>query len=191
MTAQSWAVLLGAYLLGSIPSAYLVARYASGVDIRQIGDGNVGAKNTFESLGRLPGLAVAAADIGKGALAVTMARHFRLPENILLLTGVCVVLGHDFSLFLRFRGGQGMATVAGVLGVLFPREVGLAFAAFALVLAITRNWDLSCGIGFGLLPVSLCLAGRPPKQALYPVLLIPTIGMRKLMQVWQARHAAS
>ena len=189
MTTHAWAVLLGAYLLGSIPSAYLVARCVAGVDIRRIGDGNMGAKNTFHSVGWLPALVVAAADIGKGVLAVTMARHFELPENVVLLTGACVVLGHDFSLFLRFRGGQGMAAMIGVFGVLFPRETGLALLVLAVVLAITRNWDLSCGISFGLLPILLWFAGQPPKRILYPVLLLPTIGIKKLMAVWQARHA--
>ena len=86
MSTQAWAVLLGAYLLGSIPSAYLAARFAAGVDIRQVGDGNMGAKNTFESVGWLPGLVTGVADVGKGALAVAMARQFKLPENVGLHT---------------------------------------------------------------------------------------------------------
>ena len=190
MATQAWAVLLGAYLLGSIPSAYLVARFAR-VDIRQLGNGNMGAKNTFESLGWLPGLVVVAADMGKGALAMAMARHFHLPEIVVMLAGVCVVLGHDFPLFLRFRDGQGMATIVGVLGVLFPRETGLALVVFCIALAITHNWDLSCGIGFVLLPILLWLSGQPSRRALYPVLLAPTIGVKKLVQVWQARRLAA
>ena len=188
MSTQAWAVLLGAYLLGSIPSAYLVARFAAGVDIRQVGDGNMGAKNTFESVGWLPGLVAAAADVGKGALAVAMARQFKLPENVVLLAGACVVLGHDFPLFLGFRGGQGMAAIVGIFGVLFPYETGIALLVLAVALAITHNWDLSCTICFGLLPVSLWLTGRPAKQVLYPVLLLPTIGAKKLMAAWQARR---
>jgi glycerol-3-phosphate acyltransferase PlsY len=191
MTTQAWAVLLGAYLLGSIPSAYLVARFAAGVDIRQVGNGNMGAKNTFESLGWLPGLVVVVADMGKGVLAMAMARHFSLPEHVIMLAGVCVVLGHDFSLFLRFRGGQGMATIASVFGVLFPRETGLAFLVFAIALAFTHNWDWSCGIGFVLLPIFLWLSGQPPRRVLYPLLVIPTIGVKKLMQVWRARRLAA
>jgi glycerol-3-phosphate acyltransferase PlsY len=191
MTTQAWAVLLGAYLLGSIPSAYLVARFAAGVDIRQVGNGNMGAKNTFQSLGWLPGLVVVVADVGKGALAMAMARHFRLPEHVIMLAGICVVLGHDFSLFLRFRGGQGMATIAGVFGVLFPRETGLAFVVFAVALAVTHNWDRSCGIGFVLLPILLWLSGQPSRRVLYPVLLMPSIGVKKLMQVWRARRLAA
>jgi glycerol-3-phosphate acyltransferase PlsY len=189
MTPQAWAVLLGAYLLGSIPSAYLVARLVAGVDIRRVGDGNMGAKNTFESVGWLPGVVVAVADVGKGALAVAMARYFDLPENLILWAGFLVVLGHDFPLFLRFRGGQGMAAMVGVFGVLFPYEMGLVLLALALVLALTHNWDLSCGIAFGMLPVLLILFGHPTKQVLYPVLVLPTIGARKLLALWQARHA--
>ena len=188
MTTQAWAVLLGAYLLGSIPSAYLVARLVAGVDIRQAGDGNMGAKNTFELLGWLPGLVVGAADIGKGALAVAMARHLSVPENIVLWAGACVVLGHDFPLFLRFQDGQGMATMIGV-GMLFPREMGLALLVLAVALAITHNWDLSCGIGLTLIPILLWFAGQPSKKVLYPVLLLPTIGAKKLVAVWQTRHA--
>jgi glycerol-3-phosphate acyltransferase PlsY len=105
MTTQAWAVLLGAYLLGSIPSAYVIARFVAGVDIRRIGNGNMGDKNTFESVGWLAGLVVGVADIGKGVLAVAMARHFHLPGDLILWAGFCVVLGHDFPLFLRFRGG--------------------------------------------------------------------------------------
>jgi glycerol-3-phosphate acyltransferase PlsY len=191
MTTQAWAVLLGAYLLGSIPSAYLVARFAAGMDIRQLGDGNMGAKNTFQSLGLLSGLVVVAADVGKGAMAMAMARHFHLPEMVVMLAGVCVVLGHDFPLFLRFRDGQGMATIVGVLGVLFPRETGVVLLVFAIALVATHNWDLSCGIGFVLLPILLWLSGQSPQRVLYPVLLAPTIGMKKLVQVWRARRVAT
>jgi glycerol-3-phosphate acyltransferase PlsY len=99
MTTQAWAILLGAYLLGSIPSAHLVVRFVARADIREIGDGNLGAKNTLESVGRLPGLVVAAAGMAKGAVAMIMARQFTIPENVVLLAGACVVLGHDFSIF--------------------------------------------------------------------------------------------
>lgn len=189
MTTQAWAALLGAYLLGSIPSAYVVARFVAGVDIRRVGDGNMGAKNTFESVGRLAGVVVGAADIGKGALAVAMARYFDLSENLVLWAGFLVVLGHDFPLFLRFRGGQGMAAMVGVFGVLFPYEMGIVLLTLAVVLALTHNWDLSCGIAFGMLPVLLILFGYPTRQVLYPVLMLPTIGAKKLLARWQARHA--
>jgi glycerol-3-phosphate acyltransferase PlsY len=191
MTTQSWAVLLGAYLLGSIPSAFLVARLVAGVDVRWVGDGNMGAKNTFESVGRLPGVVVAFADAAKGAVAVIMARQARVPENVVLWAGAFVVLGHDFSIFMRLRGGQGMAAMVGVFAVFFLREVGLSLLVLALLLALTRNWDLSCSIGFALLPILLGLFGRPVKEVLYPVLMLPTIGLKKLMMVWHARRVVA
>jgi glycerol-3-phosphate acyltransferase PlsY len=190
MTTQAWAVLLGAYLLGSFPSAYLITRFVAGVDIRQLGDGNVGAKNTWLSVGWLPGLVVGVTDAAKGALAITMARHFELPENVVFWAGACAVLGHDFPPFLRFRGGQGMAAMVGIFFMLFPRESGLAFLACLAALTLTRNWDLSCFVGFTLLPILRGLFGRSLKQILYPILILPTLAMRKLMVAWQSRHAA-
>lgn len=190
MTAQTWLVLLGAYLLGSIPAAYIVGRLVAGVDIRQLGDGNVGARNTFKSVGKRAGLAVALVDVGKGALAVALARRFAVTEEMALLAGVCVVLGHDFSVFLRFQGGQGMATTVGVLGVLFPQETAVGLVALAAVYVLTRNWDLSCGIGLGLLVIAMWVAGQSAVRVLYATILLPIIGAKKLLQVWHRRRLA-
>lgn len=191
MTAQPWSVLLVAYLLGSIPTAYIVARIVAGVDIRRLGDGNVGAKNTFESVGKLAGLVVAIADVGKGALAVAMARYFSGTETVILMAGVCAVLGHDFSAFLRFQGGQGMATTVGVFGTLFPQETAVGLVALAIVLAVTRNWDLSCGIGLGLLVTAMWITGQSTIRVLYTMTLLPVIGVKKLLQVWRRRRVTA
>jgi len=188
MTIQAWEALLGAYLLGSVPSAYIVARFVAGVDIRQVGDGNMGAKNTFESVGKLAGVVVGVADVGKGALAVAMARYFSVSEEVVLLAGACAVLGHDFPLFLGFRGGQGMAAMVGIFCVLYPQQMLLALCALAIALVITRNWDLSCAAGFVSLVILMWLAGQSLRRLLYVVLLLPTLGLRKLMQAWQAHH---
>ncbi len=186
MIGQTWRLLLGAYLLGSIPSAYIAARLSTGEDIRHLGDGNVGAKNTFESVSKMAGVAVAAADVGKGLLTVAVARYLSATEELILLAGACVVLGHDFSIFLGFEGGQGMATTIGVFGILFPQETLIALTALALLLVLTRNWDLSCGIGFTLLVVVLWVTGHSIKRVLFSILLLPCIGVKKLLQIWQA-----
>ncbi len=191
MTAQTWLVLLGAYLLGSIPTAYIMARIVVGVDVRQLGDGNVGAKNTFESVGKLAGLVVAVVDVGKGALAVAAARYFSETEMVTLLAGVCAVLGHDFSVFLRLKGGQGMATTVGVFGTLFPQETAVGLVALAIVLAVTHNWDLSCGIGLGLLVIVMWITGQSTLRVLYTMTLLPIIGGKKLLQVWRGRRTAA
>ena len=190
MTGQTLMLLLGAYLLGSIPTAYLVVRFTTGEDIRYLGDGNVGAKNTYESVGKLAGFSIAAVDIGKGFLTVVVARHLSMSLGVTLLAGACVVLGHDFSVFLGFQGGQGMAATVGVFSALFPQITLIAFAVFLLVLAVTRNWDLSCGIGFFILVAGLWFSGQSIKKILFTMLLLPLIGIRKLLQAWQARRLA-
>lgn len=178
MQPQPWMLLLSAYLLGSIPTAYIVTRLVAGADIRRLGDGNVGAKNTFESVGRLAGTVVAVADVGKGVLTVALARHISATEEVTLLAGACAVLGHDFSTFLRFQGGQGMATTVGLF-------------VLAIVLAVTRNWDLSCGIGFALLVAVLWMTGHTTVRVLYAITLLPIIGAKKLLQVWRRSRLAA
>lgn len=185
MISQVWLLLLGAYLLGSIPSAYLIVRVSTGEDIRYMGDGNVGAKNAYESVRKLIGFSIAAADIGKGFLAVTAARHFGFSEGLILLARGCVVLGHDFSIF---QGGQGMAATVGVFGALFHQATLLAFISFLIILALTRNWDLSCGIAFFLLVAGLWISGHPTKQILFSMLLLPWIVLRRLIQTRQTRR---
>jgi glycerol-3-phosphate acyltransferase PlsY len=189
VTVQTWSILIVAYLLGSIPSAYIASRLVLGRDIRDLGNGNMGAKNTFHSVGWLAGVLVAIADVTKGALAVQIARGLQARDEIVLVAGACAVLGHDLPVFARFRGGQGMATILGVLGMLFPRETILALCALALSLALSRNWDLSCAVAFILLVGLIWTAGQPLRRLLYPFLVLPTIGLRKVMQKWQAHGA--
>lgn len=191
MAPSTWLVLLGAYLLGSIPFAYIVTRLVTGADIRELGDGNMGAKNTYLSVGRLPGVVVGVADVGKGALAVALAGSLGVSEGTVYWAGASAVLGHDFPVFLGFRGGQGMAAMIGVFGVLFPHELVLSMAALAVAFLLTRNWNLSCAIGFILLPTLMWLGGQPTRRVLYPILLLPTIGLSKLLQEFQARRAAA
>ncbi len=190
MATPTWAVLFGAYLLGSIPSAYIAGRVFARVDIRRIGDGNVGARNTFRSIGRLPGTIVGLADIGKGALAVLMARDLGQTETVVLLAGMFVVLGHDLPIFLGLRGGQGMAAIVGVVGTLFPALTGVAVILMLVTLLLTRNWDLSCAIGcIGLLV--LLLSGETALRLAYVLLLEATIGLSKLLQLRQGRGATA
>jgi glycerol-3-phosphate acyltransferase PlsY len=187
----TWLVFLVAYLLGSIPSAYIASRLVVGKDIRTLGNGNMGAKNTFHSVGWLAGVAVAAVDIAKGALAIQVARAVAASEGAILIAGACAVLGHDWPVFAHFRGGQGMAAIVGVFGMLFPRETILALCAFGLAVALSRNWDLGCAAGFILLVGLLWAWGQPPQRFLYPFFVLPTIAARKFVQKWQHRHAAA
>ena len=188
MDAQTWLILVVSYLIGSIPNAILVSRWARHADIEHLGDGNVGAKNVFVAVGPAAGILVGALDILKGALVVLLARHFTTNENIVMLAGVCAILGHDFSIFIHFHGGQGLATTAGVFLILFPQGTLLAAGALALTAVLTRNWDAACFVGTTLFFIQMLLTGQPPKKILYAAILLPLHGLRKLMQEWAIRH---
>ncbi|MFD2610190.1 glycerol-3-phosphate 1-O-acyltransferase PlsY [Deinococcus taklimakanensis] len=134
MTLTALLAALASYLLGSVPAAAWVARMR-GVDIRKVGSGNSGATNVLRSLGKGPALVVAVFDILKGALAVGLGRALGLEEPWAALCGVLAVIGHNFSPFLGFRGGKGVATSFGTVAALHP-VVGLG----AFVLAISCMW---------------------------------------------------
>ena len=142
-------------------------------------------------MGWLAGVLVAIADVAKGALTVKFARRLQARDEIVLVAGACAVLGHDFPVFARFRGGQGMATILGVFGMRFPLETVLALCALGLSLALGHNWDLSCAVAFILLVGLIWTAGQPPRLLLYPFFVLPTIGVRKVMQKWRAQYVAA
>jgi glycerol-3-phosphate acyltransferase PlsY len=127
-----------AYLLGSIPSAYIIGRLC-GLDIRKIGDRNVGTFNVFRHAGLVAGIATLIADVGKGALVIVVAKLLSVHELVVFGAGVAAVIGHNWPVFLRFRGGRGLAVVIGVLLALLPIEMLIAAAISIVVLFVTRN----------------------------------------------------
>lgn len=135
------AALVVCYLLGSIPTAYLLVRVTKGVDIRTVGSGNVGATNAMRAAGRAVGAVVYLADLGKGVLAAGVVPRWLLgvpAPGVALACGVAAVLGHDFPCFLRFRGGKGVATTMGVLLGSMPLVAGLTIGVWVAVFALCR-----------------------------------------------------
>ncbi len=128
--------LVIAYLLGSIPSGYLAGR-ARGIDIRTVGSKNMGATNVFRTLGKGIGIGVMAADIAKGVLAVVIARLITDDPWPLVAAGMAIV-GHVFPVWLRFKGGKGVATGAGVILGLTPIPFAILFAGWVAIVAATR-----------------------------------------------------
>ncbi len=172
------AIVLG-YLLGSIPSAYLAIRLATGKDIRQMGGGNVGGLNVFREVGWKAALFVGIVDLGKGAAAVAIA-HWLLavPQLFVLLAGLAAVVGHNWMIFLKFSGGKGMGATFGALAVVMPLygyTYGLLIFLTVIIipLIITRNVALSMGIGLVFLPLITWLV---TKSALATTLAI-TLGV--------------
>ena len=156
-----YAILLVAYALGSIPTAVLFSRINHGVDIRTLGDGNMGARNTKRLFGFYGGFIVAVIDIIKGALAVLLASSFKLPFEWQLLTGIAVILGHDFPAFAQFQGGQGFATTTGIFLVLFPLQTMIGAVIYFFLYLFFHNSDLAASVGMGLLALLVYLSQSP------------------------------
>jgi acyl phosphate:glycerol-3-phosphate acyltransferase len=134
-----------AYLLGSIPFAYLAGR-ARGVDLRTVGSGNLGAANVFRSLGRDMGIAVMAADILKGLVAVVIARIIT-DDPWPAVAAAAAMAGHVFPVWLRFKGGKGVAVGGGAVLGLMPVAALILFAIWVVVVGITRYTSLGSIVG--------------------------------------------
>jgi glycerol-3-phosphate acyltransferase PlsY len=186
METVLWGILatVAGYFIGSIPSAYIAGRIVKGVDIRTIGSHNMGAMNTFYSLGFIPGLMVLATDILKGAAAVALARFLCIIVTgggtvviIEMLAGLAAVIGHNYPVWLRFKGGKGGATLIGVIIFLMPWCLPIGFALFLILLAITRFPTLSYGLAMIGFPFVAWLIYHRGDYVIYSaiMLLIPFI----------------
>ncbi len=151
--------LVFAYLIGAIPTAFIFAKILKGVDIRKYGSGNVGATNAFRVLGKVPGVVVLIIDIAKGLICTTFLADFAsLPQMDMdiwrIVLGVVAVAGHNWTLFLRFKGGKGIATSLGVL-------IGLAvkIAGIRIILALLVAIWLAIFFLFGFVSLASIIAG--------------------------------
>lgn len=160
-----FAVALVGYLLGSLPTGYLVAR-ARGVDIRAAGSGNIGATNAFRVLGKAAGSLVLGVDALKGALACWVLPLTALAlsgdgnlktgsQSLAVIAGITAILGHNYTCWLRFKGGKGIATSAGVLLVLMPAALGLCLVVWLLAFAVSRYVSLASIASAVALPVAV------------------------------------
>ena len=172
MVSEVIAVVIG-YLLGSIPSAYIITRLATGKDIRQLGGGNVGGRNVFREVGLAAAIPVVIFDVGKGAAAVAIAhRLLDAPVYFVLAAGLAAVAGHIWSIFLKFTGGNGLATTIGVLSVLMTRELLIALAITVVLIVITRNTVLSVNISLLSVPVSVWFMEQSWQLVVFSIVLL-------------------
>jgi glycerol-3-phosphate acyltransferase PlsY len=161
-------LVISAYLLGSIPTGYLVAR-AKGIDIRAVGSGNIGATNAFRVLGKPAGIFVLLVDALKGFAACTMLTNvllrafdisttpFDATMTERVVAGIVAVLGHNFTCWLHFKGGKGIATTAGVYFAVAPLSVGVALGLWIAVFLVTRYVSLASIVAAIALPTAVWL----------------------------------
>jgi len=183
---MEWAVpltiVLG-YLLGCIPSGYIAGYLVKGVDIRELGDRNMGAANTFREIGPWAGIAVGAVDVSKGALAVLVARWASLSDSAVLLSGLAAVVGHNWPLMLQFRGGRGVSTTVGVLLMLMPRQMLILLTAGGMCLLATRNVTLTCATIFAPLCLVAWWLDTPPYLIAYGIALPCLVGFTHFVTI--------
>jgi glycerol-3-phosphate acyltransferase PlsY len=134
----SAALIVFAYMLGSVPFALLAARLFGGPDPRSTGSGNIGATNVGRTTGKLAGLITLLGDICKGALPTLLALHVKPDPATISLVGLCAFMGHLFPVFLKFRGGKGVATACGVFLVISPLVLFLSACLFLVITIATR-----------------------------------------------------
>ncbi|MFC1902866.1 glycerol-3-phosphate acyltransferase [Chloroflexota bacterium] len=192
---ETIAIILG-YLLGSIPSAYLVTRLVKGKDIRQLGGGNVGGLNVFREVGPWAALVVGIVDLSKGAAAAAIAHWLLdLSPTFVMLAGLASVIGHNWMVWLKFSGGKGMGATFGALLVLMPlygywQGLLIFFGIILIPFIITRNVALSMGTGVILLPLVVWL-GTKSLTATYIAIALLVIIVVKFLPTALAALAKS
>ena len=153
-------LIVGAYLLGSIPTAYLVAKWSRGIDLRQYGSGNVGATNLLLATSKRLGIPVILFDLAKGALMVWVAQIVGLETYLQLIVGLAAVIGHNWPVFLRFSGGRGILTALGVAIIIAPK-LTLVLLIMAFLWIPFRQFPLGTLFSLALLPVCSWFSSAP------------------------------
>jgi glycerol-3-phosphate acyltransferase PlsY len=171
MVWQIVAAIIIGYLLGSIPFAYIITRLKLGIDVREKGSGNVGALAVWREVGPFYGVVGLAADMGKGVLTVYTAKWLGLETIWVCVAGFAAVVGHNWPVFLGFRGGKGAATIMGVLLALMPVQFAIGLGLAVLAIVPTSNVRLGM-IGLACIPLIAWLFHRDMIYIYYPLFLI-------------------
>ncbi|MEW6740525.1 MAG: glycerol-3-phosphate 1-O-acyltransferase PlsY [Nitrospirota bacterium] len=171
------ALIILSFLIGSIPTGLLIAK-TKGIDLRKVGSGNIGATNVLRAVGKEAALFTLLGDIAKGALPVAIGKFFGLGIFDVGILGISAILGHNFSLFLKFKGGKGVATSIGVLLAFSPHVALLTITLWLLTARWTRYSSLSALIAFGLLPLSIYMLDYSKEKMIIAVAITVLIYIR-------------
>ena len=163
-------VLLLGYLIGSIPNGLLIGKLFCGMDIRQFGSKNIGATNAFRVLGPRPAFAVFLTDALKGVAGVWLGHVFIGTPVGQLAGGIAAMAGHNWSVFLGFKGGRGVATGLGIIAVLMPKITLIVFLVWLAIVYITRYVSLGSIVGAALLPLLVWLMGEQQEYLYFSLL---------------------
>jgi len=187
-------IVVLSYFVGSLPTALLVVRFFTGQDVRKLGSGNVGGTNALRAAGLKIGVSVTIIDCGKGALPVLLMRWYDPASKWQALAMLAAVLGHCFPIWLRFRGGKGVATGLGAFLVLAPMASLAALALWILILVIGRYVSVASMLASAVFPLLLYFISGPPMSVLWAVTVVAAVivlrhqeNMKKLMRGEESR----
>lgn len=179
--------IICAYIMGSLPSAYITGRLRKGIDIRQVGTRNMGAMNVFYQVGFIEGILVLAVDIGKGAAAVALARWLGVVPMVEFLAGAAAVIGHNFPVWLKFHGGRGGATCIGVLFFLMPWGIPFYLAIFGIGLLLTRFPTFSYSVALVCFPFIAWLIYHSGALVAYSIGIVLLPGIKYIPRIKEMR----
>jgi glycerol-3-phosphate acyltransferase PlsY len=174
---MAWLIMITAYVVGSLPTAYLAGRFLKGKDIRQMGDENAGAANAYRELGPSAGIIVFIIDAAKGAVVILIAQAANMSQIVVLFSGAFAVVGHNWPVFLGFRGGRGVSTTIGVLAVLVTIPMLVLALPTILILILKRNVTPSMAFLFIALPFVDWLFKVPAVLIGYGIALPTLVGI--------------
>jgi acyl phosphate:glycerol-3-phosphate acyltransferase len=165
---------LTSYLIGSFPTAYIFGKKLLKKDIRIIGTKNMGALNAFRSLGKFYGFLTFLIDALKGVIPVFVAIQLQFSQFWVGVCGLMAIIGHNWPIFMRFKGGKGASTTLGLMAILFVPELPISIIVFCLLFVLTQNVSFGLGFIFGLLPLLTIIKSQPAALIIIAI-LIPLI----------------
>ena len=160
-------ILIFSYLLGSIPNGLIFGKLIWKKDLRQFGSKNIGATNAWRVLGRKAGILIFLLDFFKGALSVGLAEIFVGDAWVMIFAGLLAILGHTFSIFLKLRGGKGVATGLGVIAVMMPKVTALVFLIWLVIFLASRYVSLASIIAATATPILAFIFDAPNEFVLF------------------------
>ena len=175
-------ILLGAglsYLLGSTPTAYLIFKKKKGRDIRKYGYKNMGTLNIYHLLGPFHAFITLLIDAVKGAVPIWIAQSLEMNSSGMILCSIMAIAGHNWPIFLNFRGGKGVATSLGIMMVLMKRQLLLWLVLVVIIFSLIKNFSFSMGLSFSLIPLSSWWM-QEPAYIIYLSILMPLLMFLRL-----------
>jgi len=177
------------FILGSVPFGIIMGK-VKGVDLKRVGSGNIGATNVLRSIGALPAVLTLLGDILKGTLAVSTGRYFGVGTLYEGLIGVSAILGHNFSLFLGFRGGKGVATSLGVLVLYTPKVAFITLIIWLVTVFFTKYSSMGAIVSFTLLPANIVLFDYDKTKLFITILIALFILIRHTDNIKRLIHGS-